>query len=471
MNLKTELIPHQVAAVNKVLPTKIGALFMEMGTGKSRTAIELAHRRMDKIDRAIWFCPVSLKETVRQEILKHTDCAPADIHVFSDRTNERNVPAVTWYVVGIESMSTSARVVHTVNKLVTARTMAILDESSYIKGHNAMRTLRITKLCERTRYRLILTGTPLSQGVVDLFAQMRFLSPKILGYSSFYSFAANHLEYSEKYPDMIVRSHNEEYLAAKIQPYVYQVTKDECLSLSPKLYTTRYFSMTMEQRQAYEQAKDELLADITDDDIDSVAIFRLFGVLQQIACGFWNRRVRRGKFELLEFEHNRIDMLIDTVHSIPAGEKVIIWCKYQRDIRQIEKALKAECGPDCVALFFGSLSEQKRAEQVQHFRSSARFFLATQSCGGHGLTLNEAHHVIFYNNAFKYSERLQAEDRCHRIGQEHKVTYIDIHCSNSIDDRIADALAKKGNAVERFKDEVNKIKDKKSKLRELIKSL
>lgn len=471
MNLRTELMPHQTAAVAKVLPSRIGALFMEMGTGKSRTAIELVSRRRDRIDQVIWFCPVSLKETVRQEILKHTDCNVADIHVFTDRTNERNIPVATWYVVGVESMSLSARVTLTVNKLITSRTMVILDESSYIKGHNAMRTLRITKLCERARYRLILTGTPLSQGVVDLFAQMRFLSPKILGYNSFYSFAANHLEYSEKYPGMIVRAHNVPYLAAKIQPYVYQVTKKECLSLPSKLHESRYFGMTMEQRMAYEQAKDEILADMADDDIDSVAIFRLFGVLQQIACGFWHRRIRRGKFEMLELYHHRTDMLIDTINGIPGDERVIIWCKYQHDIQQIEAALKSAFGPDCVALFYGGLSEQKRAEQVARFRNGARFFLATQSCGGHGLTLNEAHYAIFYNNAFKYSERLQAEDRCHRIGQEHKVTYIDIHCTNSIDDRIASALASKGNVVEAFKAEVEKVKDKKGRMRELIKAL
>jgi SNF2 family DNA or RNA helicase len=471
MNLKTKLLPHQAAAVAKVLPTRIGALFMEMGTGKSRTAIELVHRRLHKIDRVIWFCPVSLKETVRHEIKKHTDCTDADIHVFNDRTNERNIPRALWYVVGIESMSSSARVVHAVNKLVTTRTFVILDESSYIKGHRSMRTQRITHISERARYRLILTGTPLSQGVVDLFAQMRFLSPKILGYNSFYSFAANHLEYSERYPGMIVRAHNVEYLAAKIKPYVYQVTKDECLELPPKIYSGRYFRMTDEQRYYYELAKEDAINSLADDEIDSIAIFRMFSMLQQIVCGFWNRRIRRGQFKRLEFEHRRIDILIDTIASIPSGEKVIIWCKYQYDIEQIGKVLEEGFGSGSVAYFYGALPERERTRQVERFRNGARFFLATQSCGGHGLTLNEASYVIFYNNAFKYSERLQAEDRCHRIGQGRKVLYIDIHCSDSIDDRISSALASKGNVVEAFKAEVEKVKDQKGKLKELIKAL
>jgi SNF2 family DNA or RNA helicase len=463
-------MPHQVQAVQKVLPTRIGALFCDMGTGKSRMSIELVSRRLDRIDKVIWFCPVSLKETVRQEILRHTDCTNDDICVFNNHTSERNLPVVSWYVVGIESMSSSDRVMLTVNKLITSRTFVILDESSYIKGHYARRTLRITELSKRARYRLILTGTPLSQGVVDLFSQMRFLSPKILGYNSFYSFAANHLEYSEKFPGMIVRAHNTEYLAAKIQPYVYQVTKEECLDLPQKLYSTRYFCMTDEQRYWYEWAKDEILAELVDDDFDTTVIFRLFGVLQQIVCGFWNRRVGR-KFKFMEFEHNRIDVLFDIVSSIPVGEKIIIWCKFQYDIEQIRQALESVFGTGCVALFHGGLPEKERFKQVELFRGQARYFLATQSCGGHGLTLNEAHYVIYYNNAFKYSERLQSEDRCHRIGQEYKVTYIDIQCADSIDDRIATALANKGSVVNEFRREVEKVKDKKEKMKELIKSL
>lgn len=471
MNLRTETLIHQESAIEKMLPTRIGALFMEMGTGKSRTAIDLAHRRRKRIDSVFWFCPVSLKQTIRHEILKHTDCTDADIHVFGEKTNERTVPAVLWYIIGIESMSASARVVVTANKLITDQSMVIVDESSYIKGHDATRTQRITRLSERARYRLILTGTPISQGVVDLYAQMRFLSPQILGYRSFYSFARNHLEYSDKFPGMIVRSHNLEFIAAKIQPYVYQVKKDECLDLPDKLYETRYFSMTGEQREAYEQAKDEILMEIEDFDFNSVTIFRLFTALQQIVCGFWNQYCKDEPVQRHAFNHRRIDVLLDVVTSIPEAEKVIIWTKYQRDIEGISAALTARYGTDCVAPFHGALSEKKRGEQVERFRNGARFFLSTQSCGGHGLTLNEAHHVIFYNNAFKYSERLQAEDRCHRIGQAHKVVYVDIECLGSIDDRIAKALASKGSTVEAFKCEVDKVKGKKGRIKALVEAL
>lgn len=463
---------HQRAAVAKVLPSRVGALFMEMGTGKSLTAIELALIRRDKIDNVVWFCPVSLKQTVRREILKHTDCSDADINVFSEKTSERNLPDCFWHVVGIESMSASARVVVTVNKLITERSMVIVDESSYIKGHRASRTLRITRIAERARYRLILTGTPISQGVVDLFSQMRFLSPRILGYRSFYSFARNHLEYHEKYKGMIVQSHNTEYLAAKIRPYVYQVTKDECLDLPDKLYERRYCGMSYRQRAAYDRAKHELLEECAEDDWSSIAIFRLFTALQQIVNGFWNRRDPETKLmELEEFSHERLDVLMDTVTSIPMGEKVIIWAKYLYDNTAISAALEERFGPGSVAPYHGRLNERQRDASAQRFRDSARFFLTTPSCGGHGLTLNEAHYVVFYNNGFKYSERIQAEDRCHRIGQEHRVVYIDIVCNRSIDERIMSALDSKGDVVEEFKREVNRIKNRSERMKKLVEGL
>src|SRR5690606_18635480 len=218
---RTPLLPYQEDAVAKLLPSRVGALFMEMGTGKTRTAIEFVRVRQNKIDRVIWFCPVLLKETIRAEILKHTTCPPESVYVFDDRTDPRTVPRdAFWYIVGIESMSASARVVLTVNELVTERSFVIVDESTYIKGHRAWRTQRITTIGQRARYRMILTGTPMTQGYVDLYAQMRSLSPKILGYNSFYSFAANHLEYSDKYPGKFVRAQNTQYLTAKMQAYV-----------------------------------------------------------------------------------------------------------------------------------------------------------------------------------------------------------------------------------------------------------
>lgn len=467
---KTKLMQHQVDAVNKILPTRVGGLFMEMGTGKSRTAIELVKIRAHKISKAVWFCPVSLKETVQREILKHTTCQPEDIYVFDDKTNGQTIPPAMWYIVGIESMSASARVVSAVNHLIDENTFVICDESSYIKGHNSLRTQRLTMICQRARYRLILTGTPLSQGVVDLYSQMYFLSPRILGYNSFYSFAANHLEYSEKYPGMIVRAHNTEYIAAKIKPYIYQVTKEECLKLPERLPPEiRYCRLTKEQRYWYEWVKEEIFNEMmssSDDDwFCRYGILRLFTALQEVVSGFLNWK---GKF--YEFENNRPETMLGFIQCVPENEKTIIFCKFQYDVDVIRKTLAKEYGEDSVVFFDGRVKEKERNRVVEKFEKEARFLIVTLGTGGYGFNWQEhAAYMLFYTNSFNWAQRNQAEGRIERQGQTKPMMFGDIYCVDSIDERIFKAISKKGNTVEEFRREVEKVK--KDRIKELIKAL
>lgn len=472
MNTTTPLFDHQIKATKKMLPYRVGALFMEMGTGKTRVVIELAKERRARISNVVYFCPVSLKETVRHELATHTDLAESQIYVFGDKTSSRNVRKAFWYIVGIESMSSSNRQILAANSIIDDRSMVVVDESGYIKGHNSLRTQRITRMAERSRYRLILTGTPLSQGVIDLYAQMRFLSWRILGYKSFYGFARNHLEYSEKYPGMIVASHNTEYLAAKIQPYTYQVRKSECIDLPAKSYAERWHGMTSEQYDAYALAKEEILSSLEAGDMDSIAIFRLFTALQQITCGFWNRRRDNGTVQNIKLPSTRLDTFAAVAARIPHNAKAVVWSKFLYNIDEIVTLLRNEYGADNVAQIHGRLNETQRNAEIERFRNSARFLVATQATGGHGLTLNEASYHIFYSNGFKYAERIQAEDRSHRIGQEKNVHYIDIVCEKSIDERIQNALAEKADALWTFKRQVDAIKDKRSaEVRKLVESL
>lgn len=468
MNLLTNLLPHQQAAVDKIGGLKIGALFMEMGTGKSRTAIEIVARRNEKIERVVWFCPVSLKQTVAMEIKKHVE--NPEIYVFNSKTTDNNIPKnAFWIVVGIESMSSSDRVILSAASIINDKTMVILDESSYIKGHKSERTHWITDASKPARYRMILTGTPMSQGVVDLFAQMRFLDEKILGYKSFFSFQSNHLEYSDKYPGKIVHAHNLDWLASKIAPYTYQVKKSECIVLPKKEYLENCFWLNKIQRQNYDAAKVEFAELIFKEDLQnyehgkmvsithSILIFRLFSKLQQItSC-----------IDQIGKENNRLHALDLVLDTIPDGEKVIIWTKYLKNVELISNKI-ADRGE--VAQFHGGLSEKQRNAEIDKFRKSARFFVSTTQSGGHGLTLNEACYVVFYDNDFKLATRLQAEDRNHRIGQNRLVTYIDITAFSSIDERIQESLRKKGDVVKDFTKKIKSMRDKKSVL-EALKSL
>lgn len=480
----TDLLPHQIDAVAKLLPSRINALFAEMGTGKSRIIIELAKLRQAKIDRVVWFCPVSLRSTVVAEILKHTDCCDDDIHVVDERTTERSIPTDRqWYVVGIESMGQSDRVVLAMRQILDERTFALVDESTYVKNNRAKRTQRITHMSQRCRYRAVLTGTPFTAGIPDLYSQMYFLSPKILGYRSWYSFAANHITYDTRKnawgrrvnTGRILRTHDHDYLARRMAPYTYQIRKDECLDLPPKLYETRHVPMGNEQAALYAEAKDFIYERYKNDDDPGAGLLRLFGILQCIAHGFWNRPIldddgnETGETELVTVRTQRADALIDITRNLAPDEKAVVWAPYHRTIDEIVEALTAEYGADAVQRYDGTLSPRERDAQLATWRRSGRFLAATQSSGGHGLTLVEAHHSIFYGNGFKYGERAQAEDRIHRIGQVHKSVYVDIVVDCWIDQRVHEALTNRAGALQRFKEQVDEYR--KTGLREHLRDI
>lgn len=474
MHLKTTILEHQQSAIDKLKGLKVGGLFMEMGTGKTRTLIELVAIRSLKIDRVIVFCPVALKQTWAYELNKHI--ASPSVYVFDDKSKQGRIPEAQWYLVGVESMSQSDRVVLAVNELVTNQSFVVLDESDTCKNHRALRTQRITAISQRSKYRMVLTGTAVGEGISDLYSQMFFLSPQILGYKSFYAFARNHLEYSEKYKGLVINCLRTDWIAAKINPYVYQVKKDECLTLPDKIYTTRHCSMTYAQAELYQRAKEEILWNCPDEEISSYTIFQLFTALREIVSGFWNRypdphahywrKQSSQSPELLTCECDRLNILTAAIHQIPTTEKVIIWSNFQYSTDQITKLIAAEYGTDSYSEYHGQTKDRDRA--LEQWRRESRFLVASPKCGGRGLTLVESAYQVFYNNDFPYRIREQAEARNHRIGQARRPTYIDLVCTGSIDERIVKSLQKKESLVQAFKRELDKLKTTKQKREKLM---
>ena len=96
--------------------------------------------------------------------------------------------------------------------------------------------------------------------------------------------------------------------------------------------------------------------------------------------------------------------------------------------------------------YFGDTKDDERVERGARFQdkdSPARFFLGNTQTGGYGITLTEAKTVIYYSNNYDLEKRLQSEDRAHRIGQKNSVTYLDLVCKDTVDEKIIKALRSK----------------------------
>ena len=127
---------------------------------------------------------------------------------------------------------------------------------------------------------------------------------------------------------------------------------------------------------------------------------------------------------------------------------MIIWSRFRYDIINITKQLNKTFGEGTAASFFGDTTEDKRQEVIRDFQSPTsdlRFFVGNPATAGRGLTLTEAKTVVYYTNDFNLDTRSQSEDRCHRIGQKNSVTYIDLICEKTIDEKIVEALRGKIN--------------------------
>lgn len=450
MTITTNLLPYQQEAVDKLSKLKVGALYMEQGTGKTRTALSLIEPRITsgKVDVVLWLCPCSVKRNLREDLAYHCGSMPEEI-----------------IIRGIESLSSSDRLYLQLMRLVeTHKVFLIVDESNLVKNKMAIRTERIIELSKRCKYKLILNGTPISKNEADLFAQWYILDWRILGYQSFYSFAANHIEYwTVRLPSgvEIVDKHrvrrvlNVDYLTEKIAPYTYQIKKSECLKLPDKLYGRRYFHLTDKQRTEYIQVREAYLLEV--DEMRSETIYKYFSALQHVTSG---RAVTADPTERMRTtaifdnpkDNPRMQALMAEIEAA-GDDKVIVFCKYQSEVDAI-----LQLYPDRAVEFTGRLPQKQRQANRDRFRKDAQILVANKMCGAYGLNLQFCHRIIFYNNDFDLATRLQAEDRVHRIGQTEKVIITDICALDTIDEFIIDCLTKKENLAEAFKREVERAK-------------
>lgn len=447
IELKTGLFPHQARAVEKLLPIKVGALYMEMGTGKTRTALEMIKRRQEagKIDRVLWLCPCSVKTSLRADIKKHAEGALSFIAIH-----------------GIESLSSSVSLYAALDHFIASgKTMLVVDESNLVKNSAAIRTQRITRLARGCAYRLLLNGTPISNNEADLYAQWYLLDWRILGYRSYWSFAANHLEFDHRFQSRIRRVLNVDYLADKIAPYSYTVKKADCLSLPGKRALKAGFSLTPGQRAHYESTMRAFLGTFAErgGGISDIAIYRTFIALQAVTSGHKmlsapEESIRHGPMFDSLYENPRIQCLKKVLKR--AGEKVVIWVKFTHELFDIQKILQEEYGRDSTALFYGGISQRCRQQELERFGASARFLIANKSCAGYGLNLQYCHTAVYYNNDWSWATRAQSEDRLHRLGQAHDVEIVDIYAEDTIDQRILACLERKENLAERFRSELKR---------------
>lgn len=457
---KTKPYNHQLAALEKSWAEEHYAYFMEMGTGKSKVLIDNIAMLYDNgaINGALIVAPKGVyRNWYRNEIPTHLpDHIQYDMACWSSTPNKQdkldkekldeNNDRLKIYMMNIESFATDRGKTEAIIFLNAHRSIFAIDESTTIKNPKAKRTKAVIKLKHMAKYRRILTGSPVTKAPMDLYAQCDFLMDEPLGFSSYYAFQNRYCQMhrinlpgAHSFNKIIAYQHLDE-LKDRMDPFAFRVTKDECLDLPEKVYVRREIEMTPEQKRVYTHMKEFALAEINNKLITAPGVLAQIVKLHQVCCG----HVLDENGEVQEVKNNRLQCLLDTLEE--CSGKIIIWAVYRHDIQTITSAIGKHYGQESVASFYGDTPDQERQNIVSRFmdhESPLRFFVANPTTGGYGLTLTSANTVIYYSNSYDLEKRMQSEDRAHRIGQKHNVTYIDLMIPDTVDERIVRALRNK----------------------------
>jgi SNF2 family DNA or RNA helicase len=322
----------------------------------------------------------------------------------------------------------------------------VIDESTTIKNPSAKRTKNILKLSTETKYRRIMTGSPVTKNPLDLYSQCEFLSPWLLNFASYYSFRNRYAEMKTlnirgRSIQIVDKFKNLGELSDQLKGFSYRVLKEDCLDLPEKNWTKRQITLTPDQRKLYIQMKQTALAQLNGKVTSTVTVLTQLMRLHQITCGHFT--ADDGSTQPID--NNRLSELMNVVSEMEG--KAIIWAHYQYDITSIIKEIVKVHGPGSVVDYYGLTPQEERQDNIRKFQSDprCRFIVGTPSTGGYGITLTAANTVIYYSNGYDLEKRLQSEDRAHRIGQKKNVTYVDIIAEDTVDEKIVKALRDKIN--------------------------
>jgi SNF2 family DNA or RNA helicase len=461
---KTKPYKHQLKALEKSWASDTYALFMEMGTGKSKVLVDNVAMLYDKgaIRAALIVAP--------KGVYKNWDSIEFPTHMpdhvdytkvlwESTSTKKKQAELDTLFkdddklkvlIMNVEAFSTKKGLdfARSFLNIFVGRALIGIDESTTIKNPTAKRTKNILTIGNLAKYRRILTGSPVTKSPLDLFSQCKFLDTDYLGYDSYYAYRAKYAHMLERNFGgrnvQIVGSYrNLDELSAKLEKFSYRVLKEECLDLPEKVFTKRIVELSDEQKKVYRQMKDMALAMLDDGKLMStVNVITQLIRLHQITCGHF----KADDGTIKHLQNNRIDVLMQLLEETEG--KVIIWANYREDIKMIVDSLKKAYGDDSTVEYHGGVDSTHRQEHIALFQQKngpTRYFVGNSQTGGYGITLTAANTVIYYSNNYDLEKRLQSEDRAHRIGQTGSVTYVDLIAENTVDERIVKALRKKIN--------------------------
>lgn len=440
---KTEPWDHQIAAYSFAVNKKSCLLALEMGTGKSKIAIDLAANWGSK--KILVVCPKSVLGVWRRELAAH---CPVDYDVtILDKGPSLRKASMARHalMLGIDKARfivvnyASIRSPHIRSFAMESEwDLVILDESHKIKSPNGKTSKILYKIGKTAHRRLCMTGTPMPHSPLDVFGQFRFLDAGIFG-TSYPRFRSRYAVTNDRFPSHVRYWINEEELRETYHSMAYRVLLADVINLPPVLHQTIEVELHPKAMSIYQNLVTRMIAEIGDGTVTvGNALTRLLR-LQQITSG--HVKTDDGEIEIVD--SGKSSVLKDLIESIDPLDPVIVFCRFKQDleiVRGIAEALDRQYGEisgsrkDLTSM--GTLSPEVKVCGVQI------------QAGGVGIDLTSAAYAIYYSIGFSLGDYEQSLARVHRPGQTRSVRYYHLVAEGTVDSLVYRALEKRRDVVQ-----------------------
>ena len=418
------------------------ALLMEMGTGKSLTAIAVAGRLFlgRKVERMLIVAPLSILGVWQEEFRKFADFEYS-LTILNGSESKKIEKLRQMPTFGLQVTVINYESAWRLEKELASwdADLIVCDEGHKIKTHNIAASKCMHRLGARARYRMLLTGTIITNKAIDVFSPYKFLNPAVFG-NSFYAFRNRYFDmtgYGNRTPVMKLSMADE--LTRRIHSIAFRATKAECLDLPETTEIVQRVELEPQAMRLYQQLVRDSYAQIKGGEITAANVLTRLLRLSQLTGGF----LRGDETDRVErISSAKLDALSDIVDSAAQeGGKLVVIARFLPEIDAITAMLERKSIG--YALISGAVKD--RDEQVRRFQADpdVTVFVGQIATAGLGITLTAADKMVFYSLDYSMSNFEQTKARIHRVGQRNQCTYIYLVAENTIDAKVLKALRDK----------------------------
>lgn len=475
-SFKTKPYDYQVDAIvhlTKILKEHgFAGLFAEVGTGKTKIALDTWSYNKSRMNHLVIVCPKSLISTWIKQINVHTDIPESRIFRWDKLSKTRNghstlelLHTISQFVflINVEAFQFENTLVDKLMlNLAKNPGFMVIDESVKIKEPSAKRTKRLIKYGKLFAYKMIMTGTEISAGPQSLYSQFRFLQDKFWignGISNYGSYKGVYciekqiringgrmvsaLKNQNELTDMERLQFNNRLKALHnvVDPYIHRILRKDCLSLPDRIETDIIVTMSDEEKRAYNAMKRDSIVFFNSESFTAAAAIAQFTKLRQITGGHIEGKnfVDRS---------SKLSWLINDVED--NDENAIVVCFFQRDVENVYDALCKE-GYSCRSYYGGNPDDVNDSGKSDFESGKVRFLVASHEMIAQGHNLQE-HCALMYIYSVSLNSEVNAQykGRIDRNGQTRNPVYKFLLAEDTIDEHIHRLIESKMNVQKYF---------------------